>query len=76
MTHTDAMAAARASATQSLDLGCISLSRVMPKDFKKQYLQHLLGAQHKKDSGENKPASSLVVSMGGNQRYTRLGGPV
>ena len=46
--------------------GVHSLSRVIPKDFKKGiFTASLLGAQHKKgDSVENKPASLLVVSLG------------
>ena len=37
----------------------------MPKNLKKMiFTASLLGAQHKKSSVENKPASLLVVSMG------------
>ena len=54
---------ARTSALQSVDLGFISPSRVIPKDLKKSIHSFLLGAQHKKDSVENKPASLLVVSL-------------
>ena len=54
----------RASASQSVDLGFIFSSRVIPKDFKKWYFTaSLFGAQHKKNSAENKPASLLVVSL-------------
>ena len=37
----------------------------MPKDFKKMvFTASLLGAQHIRDSVENKPASFLVVFLG------------
>ena len=37
----------------------------MPKDFQKMiFTASLLGAQHNRDSVENKPASLLVVSLG------------
>ena len=39
--------------------------RVIPKDFKKMvFTAFLLGAQHIRDSVENKPTSLLVVSLG------------
>ena len=39
--------------------------RVIPKDFKQMvFTASLLGAQHMRDSVENKPASLLVVSLG------------
>ena len=46
--------------------GVHSLSRVIPKDFKKWYsqLSCLALSIKKKDSVENKPASLLVVSLG------------
>ena len=54
----------RACASQSVDLGFISSSRGISKDFTKWYSQlSLLGAQHKKDKVENKWASLLFVSL-------------
>ena len=55
----------KASASQSVDLGFISLSRVIPKDFKKMvFTASLFGVQHKRDGVENKSTSLLVVSLG------------
>ena len=56
----------RASASQSVDLGFISLSRVIPNDFKKWYsqLQCLALSIKKRDGVESKLASLLVVSLG------------
>ena len=55
----------RASASQSVDLGFISHGRVIPKGFIKMvFAAFLLGAQQKRDSVENKPASLLAVSLG------------
>ena len=45
--------------------GVHSLSRVIPKDFKKWYSQlPYLALSIKRDRVENKPASLLVVSLG------------
>ena len=55
----------RASDSQSIDLGFISLVESYQKTLKKMvFTAFLLGAQHIKDSVENKPASLLVVSLG------------
>ena len=55
----------RASALQSVDLGFISLVESYQKTLKKMvFTASLLGAQHIRDSVENKPASLLVVSLG------------
>ena len=54
----------KASASQSVDLGFISPSSVIPKTLKMVFTASLLGAQHKRNSAENKPASLLVVSLG------------
>ena len=65
----------RASASQSIYLGFISSSRVIPKHFKKMvFTAFLLGAQHKRD--KNKQASLLVVSLGKplNRMPPSLGG--
>ena len=51
----------RASASQLVDLGFISLVESYQKTFKKMvFTASLLGAQHIRDSVENKPASVLV----------------
>ena len=55
----------RASASQSVDLGFISLVESYQKTFKKMvFTTSLLDAQHITDSVENKAASLLVVSLG------------
>ena len=54
----------RASASQSVDLGFISLVESYQKTLKMVFTASLLGAQHIRDSVENKPASLLVVSLG------------
>ena len=55
----------RASASQSVDLGFISLVESYLKTLKKMvFTASLLGAQQIRDSVENKPASLLVVSLG------------
>ena len=55
----------RASDSQSIDLGFISLVESYQKTLKKMvFTAFLLGAQHIRDSVENKPASLLVVSLG------------
>ena len=54
----------RASASQSTDLGFISLFESYQKTLKIGIYSSLLGAQHIRDSVENKPASLLVVSLG------------
>ena len=52
------------STLQLVELGFISPSQVIPKDFKKMvFTASPLGAQHKRDSVENKPTSLLVVSL-------------
>ena len=51
----------RASASQSVDLGFISLVESYQKMV---FTASLLGAQHIRDSVKNKPASLLVVSLG------------
>ena len=53
----------RASASQSVDLGFIPSSRVIPEDFKKWYSQLpcLALSIKKKDSVKNMPGSLLVV---------------
>ena len=54
----------RASTLQAVDLGFISPSRVIPKNFLKMvFTASLLGAQQNRDCVENKPASLLVVSL-------------
>ena len=51
----------RASATKSVDLGFIKSSYIKrPK--KMVFTASLIGAQHNRDSVENKPVSLLVVS--------------
>ena len=57
-------AVVRASASQSVDLGFISLVESYQKTLKNGTTASLLGAQHLRDSVENKPASLLVVSLG------------
>ena len=55
----------RASASQSVDLGFIFPSRVIPKDVKNMvFTAFLLGAHQNRVSVENKPTSLLVVSLG------------
>ena len=54
----------RASALKSVDQRFISPSGVIPKTEKWYLTASLLGAWHKSDSVENKPASLLVVSLG------------
>ena len=54
----------RASASQSVDLGFISLVESYQKTLKMVFTASLLGAHHIRDSVENKPASLLVVSLG------------
>ena len=53
----------RASALQSVDLGFISQVKSYQKTLKMVFTASLLGAQHIRDSVENKPASLLVVSL-------------
>ena len=50
----------RASASQSVDLEFLSLV----ESYQKTFTASLLGAQHIRDSVENKPPSLLVVSLG------------
>ena len=55
----------RASASQSVDLGFIPLVESYQKTFKKMAsAASLLGARYLWEVVENKPASSLVVSLG------------
>ena len=54
----------RASASQTEDLGFIPLIESYQKTFKNGIYASLLGAQHLWEVVENKPASSLVVSLG------------
>ena len=54
----------RASALQSIDLGSIPLSSHTKRLLKMVSTASLLGARHLKEVVENKPASSLVVSLG------------
>ena len=54
----------RAFASQSVDLGSISQVESYQKTLKMVFTASLLGAQHNRDSVENKPASLLVVSLG------------
>ena len=54
----------RASASQSVDLGFISLVESYQRTLKMVFTASLLDAQHIRDSVENKPASLLVVSLG------------
>ena len=62
----------RASASQSVDLGLVTIVGVFnicrveshQKTLKMVFTASLLGAQQNRDSVENKPASLLVVSLG------------
>ena len=54
----------RASASQSVDLGFIPLVESYQKTLKMVSIASLLGARHFGKVVENKPASSLVVSLG------------
>ena len=54
----------RASASQSVDLGFIPLVESYQKTLKMVSTASLLGARHLWEVVENKPASSLVVSLG------------
>ena len=54
----------RASASQSVDLGFIPLVESYQKTLKMVSAASLLGAWHLEEVVENKPASSLVVSLG------------
>ena len=54
----------RASASQSVDLGFIHLVESYGKTLKMVSIASLLGARHLWEVVENKPASSLVVSLG------------
>ena len=54
---------ARASALQWVDLGFISQVESYQKTLKMKFTSSLLGAQHKRDSAGNKPASLLVASL-------------
>ena len=58
----------RASALQSVDLeeggGVIPFVKLYQKAFKMVSIASLLGTRHLEDVMENKPASSLVVSLG------------
>ena len=54
----------RASASQSVDLGFISLVQSYQKTLKNGIRSSLLGARHIGEIVENKPASSFVVSLG------------
>ena len=55
----------RASTSQSVDLGFISQVESYQKTLKKMvFTAFLLGAQHNRDSVENKPTRLLVVSLG------------
>ena len=54
----------RVSASQSADLGFIPLVESYQKTLKMVSIASLLGAQHLWEVVENKPASSLVVSLG------------
>ena len=54
----------RVSALQLVDLGSIPLSSHTKRLQKVISTDSLLGAQHLKEVVENKPASSLVVSLG------------
>ena len=56
--------AVRASASQSVDLGFISLVESYQKTLKMVFTASLLGAQHIRYSVENKPARLLIVSLG------------
>ena len=54
----------RASASQSVDLGFIPLVQSYQKTLKMVSIASLFGARHLWEVVENKPASSLVVSLG------------
>ena len=54
----------RASALQSVDLGFVFQLGHAKRLQKMVFTASLLGAQHNRDSVENKPASLLVVSLG------------
>ena len=54
----------RASTSQSVDLGFLSQVKLHQKILKNVFTAFLLGAQHKMNSVENKPASFFVVSQG------------
>ena len=54
----------RASASQSVDLGFIPLLESYQKTLKTISIASLLGAQNLWEVVENKPESSLVVSLG------------
>ena len=53
-----------ASASQSVDLGFIPFVESYRKTLKMVSIASLLGARHLWEVVENKPASSLVVSLG------------
>ena len=55
---------ARASASQSVDLGLISQIESYQRTLKMVFTVFLIGVQHNRDCVENKPASLLVVSLG------------
>ena len=54
----------KASASKSVDVGLIPLVESYKKTLKMVSTASLLGALHLKEVVENKPASSLVVSLG------------
>ena len=54
----------RGAATQAVDLGFITLVESYQKTLKMVSTASLLGARHLGEIVENKPASSLVVSLG------------
>ena len=54
----------RASTSQSVDLGFMPLVESYQKTLKMVFTAFLLGAQQLGKVAENKPASSLVVSLG------------
>ena len=54
----------RASASQSVDLGLISLVESYQKTLKNSTTSFLLGAQHEWDGAENKSEISHLVSLG------------
>ena len=54
----------RTPASPSVDLGFISLVKSYQKTSKMVSIASLLGARHLWEVVENKPASSLVVSLG------------
>ena len=53
----------RLFASQSVDLGFISQVELYQKSLKMVFTTSLPGAQYKRDSMKNKPASLLVVSL-------------